>query len=57
MSMERRGILYVVWPFHLLVALAWWLQDRWAQHVHAPSWIEREVDRRVQEHLKGRHRW
>lgn len=45
-SAERNQRLYAAFPLNLLVALAWWVQDAWARKANAPSWIEREVQRR-----------
>jgi hypothetical protein len=49
-SAERNSFLFVIYPFHFLVALAWWIQDRWARHTHHPSWIENEVRHRLDHH-------
>jgi hypothetical protein len=46
-SIERDECLFVAFPLNLLVALAWWIQDRWARKANAPSWIEREVRARL----------
>ena len=49
-SVQRDKILFVAFPLNLLVAAAWWLQDRWARVANAPSWIDREADRRAALH-------
>ena len=46
-SARRNECLFVAYPLNFLVALAWWIQDRWARHTGNPSWIEREVERRM----------
>ena len=46
-SIERNRLLFVAFPLNLLVALVWWIQDRWARKANAPSWIEREVRARL----------
>ena len=46
-SAPRNRVLYVAFPLNLLVAAAWWLQDRWAEKANAPSWIEREIEARA----------
>jgi hypothetical protein len=47
-SVERNQELYVVPPLNLLIAVAWWAQDKWARHAHRSSWIEEELRRRNQ---------
>ncbi|WP_395739297.1 hypothetical protein [Prosthecobacter sp.] len=39
--------LFVLFPFHYLIALAWWIQDKWAKAALAPSWIDQEVEHRM----------
>jgi hypothetical protein len=48
-SVERNQQLFVIPPVNLVISLAWWIQDKWAQHAHAKdsSWIERETRRRM----------
>jgi hypothetical protein len=46
-STIRNRVLYVAFPLNLAVALAWWVEDRWARAANAPSWIEREVRARM----------
>lgn len=46
-SVRRRENLWAAFPLNLLLALVWWVQDRWARAALAPSWIEREVRDRV----------
>jgi hypothetical protein len=45
-SVERNRCLFVMYPFHFVLAALWWVQDRWARHTDNPSWIECEVSRR-----------
>lgn len=47
-SFPRNQCLFVVFPLNLIIALAWWIQDRWARVAQAPSWIDREVERRAE---------
>ena len=42
-SAMRNRTLFVAFPLNLLVALAWWAQDKCARH----SWIENEIRRRM----------
>jgi hypothetical protein len=51
-SVERNRYLYVAFPFNLMIAAAWWLQDKWAVKANAESWIEREVRARQR---RGHH--
>lgn len=46
-SVQRNECLFVLPPLNLIVALAWWAQDKWARAAHYTSWIDREVNRRV----------
>lgn len=46
-SARRNLYLFVAFPLNLLVTAAWWLQDRWARHANADSWIERELRERA----------
>jgi hypothetical protein len=55
-SAERKKTLFVAFPFNLLIALAWWIQDRWARAAHESSWIDREAEARIHERAK-RIRW
>jgi hypothetical protein len=50
-SAVRNQCLFVIYPFHFIVAIAWWIQDRWARHTGNPSWIENEVEARVRHHI------
>lgn len=50
---ERNRYLYVAFPFNLLIAAAWWVQDRWAEKANAPSWIEREVRDRLDHYIRS----
>jgi hypothetical protein len=52
-SVVRNQILWVAFPLNLIVGLAWWIQDRWARAANAPSWIEREVQARVDHHIRS----
>ena len=45
---ERNKLLFVAFPLNLAVALAYWLNDQWAKRALARSWIDEEVERRVQ---------
>ncbi len=47
-SAKRDKQLFVAFPLNYVVALAWWLNDRWATAATAESWIEREVGRRLE---------
>ena len=47
----RNKIVWVAFPLNLIVSLAWWVQDRWARAACAPSWIEREVQSRLDHHI------
>lgn len=51
-SCERHEALFAAFPLNLLIAVAWWVQDRWARAAHAPSWIEREVEERIRVRTK-----
>jgi hypothetical protein len=52
-SAARNKALFVVFPLNLLIAFAWWIQDIWARAAHAPSWIDREVQTRVDHHIRS----
>lgn len=54
-SCMRNQCCYVAFPFNLLVALAWWMQDKWAHAANAPSWIEREVNDRFEHYRNSIH--
>jgi hypothetical protein len=47
-SGERNRCLYVAFPLNLIIAIVWWIQDRWARYAQAPSWIDQEVERRLE---------
>ena len=51
-SCMRNQFCYVAFPFNLLVTVAWWIQDKWAQKANEPSWIEREVEARLDHHKR-----
>lgn len=55
-SAERNRFLFIAFPLNLLVSAAWWIQDKWAQKAHAPSWIEREVVSRVEDYKRSAYR-
>ena len=38
------SFVMVVYPFHWLVNLAWWLNLKWSRHRQKPSWIDRQVN-------------
>lgn len=42
-------LVYVLYPFHWLAALAWWIQHRWARHTDSPSWIDRQVEAGIEQ--------
>lgn len=44
---SRHQALFAIPPLNYLIALAWYLQDKWARAANAPSWIEREVADRI----------
>jgi len=46
-SAERNECLFVAFPFNFAVALAWWIQWKWATAACRPSWIEVEIRKRV----------
>lgn len=46
-SAERNLFLWVAFPLNLAVSVAFWIQDQWARAANAPSWIEREVQARL----------
>lgn len=48
-SCPRCQGLFVVWPLHYVVMLAWWVQDWWARKTKRAecSWVEREVRARM----------
>ena len=48
-SIERNEAVFVAFPLNLAVSLAWWIQDSWARKANAPSWIENETRRRIDE--------
>jgi hypothetical protein len=52
-SARRNERLWAVFPLNVLLALAWWVQDRWARAALAPSWIEREVQDRMHVAMTG----
>jgi hypothetical protein len=49
---SRNQALFAVPPLYFLIECAWWLQDRWARAANAPSWIEREVEDRIEQRRK-----
>lgn len=53
-SARRNQVLWVIYPFHYVLAVLWWIQLRWAEHTGNPSWIERELEARLQESLNNR---
>ena len=53
---NRNQALFAIPPLNLLIALAWWVQDRWARVANAPSWIEREVEDRIEQRRKNEYR-
>lgn len=52
-SVMRNQVLFVIPPVNLLIALAWWVQDKWAMHAQATSWIEEETRRRMERYRKN----
>jgi len=40
--LRDRGV-YIIYPFHYLVRLTWWLNLKWAEHTGKPSWIDKQV--------------
>jgi hypothetical protein len=40
---ETNHVIMVLWPFHHLVAFAWWLNWKLASYLHRPSWIDRAL--------------
>ena len=38
--MRGKNIM-VIYPFHWLVNLAWWINHRWCRHKGKRSWIDR----------------
>lgn len=48
MDRSRRENVYVAWPLNYLVQFAWWLNLKWAQYQHRPSWIDNEIKKRTQ---------
>lgn len=45
-DVQRDRTLFVIFPLNIVVVFAWWIQDKWARAAHAPSWIDREANRR-----------
>jgi hypothetical protein len=43
---EYNKYLFVIYPFHYVISIAWWVQLKWAMHTNKPSWIELEVRKR-----------
>lgn len=39
----RDSYLMVIYPFHWVVNLAWWLNIKWADHRFKESWIDRKL--------------
>jgi hypothetical protein len=40
---EKDQCVMVLWPFHYLVMLVWWMNLRWCKYKHKPSWIDKQV--------------
>lgn len=51
-SARRNQALFAIPPLNLLIVVAWWLQDKWARKAMASSWIEEEVERRLQQEIR-----
>jgi len=47
-SAERDRYLYVAFPLNHLVALAWWAHDLCCRKLRHSSWIDGEVEERVE---------
>lgn len=45
---SRNRYLMVLYPFHWLVAFAYWVNCQWSHHRHQESWIDKELYRRSQ---------
>jgi len=43
----RRERVWVVWPLNYIVEFAWFLNLKWCQYTHTPSWIDKEVKARA----------
>ena len=56
-STPRNAELWVIFPFSLLVALAWLIQDIWAAKACAPSWVEMEIRRRLEDNRRHSTHW
>jgi len=54
-AMSNRA-LFVIPPINLLIAAAWWIQDKWAQKAQSTSWIEEETRRRMEQHRRNEYR-
>lgn len=39
----RDHVVAVIYPLHLLVNFAWWLNFKWAEHRGSASWIDRKL--------------
>ncbi len=43
----RREAIMVAWPLNYVVQLAWAINLAWSRYRHKPSWIDREVSKRI----------
>ena len=48
---RREGVM-VAWPLNYLVQIAWWANIKWSQYRHAPSWIDRELEKQNHRQLE-----
>ena len=52
-SCKRNQCLFVIPPINLIIAVLWWMQDKWAKAAFAPSWIDNEAQARLDHHIRS----
>jgi hypothetical protein len=48
----RREIVMVAFPLNYIVSLAWWLNLKWGEFRHKPTWLDAIIKQRAETRIK-----